>query len=231
MVRALGMGVGVGTAGISIRQAWQFIPSVYTKAMYKSPSYAKPSNRSYSYIPPMSTKLRVTMSLPKFSPAKILENIIFSIRFKKPDTDVDQSSSQNLGENGNVGSRNTIVDGQIAEREKLIERLQEETRKAGIEEPSESLGDRGEEITSVTKDTLNPSILWERREKDVEAERERRSFKSPGFSFSAAGLLFPYHLGVCQCLLENGYITVSMWKKLSFFSLFINFEFAWNSVS
>ena len=123
------------------------------------------------------------------------------------------------------------MDGQIAEREKLIERLQEETRKAGIEEPSEGLGDRGEEITSVTKDTLNPSILWERREKDVEAERERRSFKSPGFSFSAAGLLFPYHLGVCQCLLENGYITVSMWKKLSFSSLFINFEFAWNSVS
>lgn len=226
------MGVGVGTAGISIRQAWQFIPSVYTKAMYKSPSYAKPWNRSYSYIPPVSAKLRVTMSLPKFSPAKILENIIFSIRFKKPDTDVDQSSSQNLGENGNTGSRNTIVDGQIAEREKLIERLQEETRKAGIEEPSESSGDRGEEITSVTKDMLNPSILWERREKDVEAERERRSFKSPGFSFSAAGLLFPYHLGVCQCLLENGYITVCMWKKqLSFFSLFINFEFAWNSVS
>lgn len=218
MVRALGIGVGVGNAGVSIRQAWQFIPIVYTKAMYKSPSHAKPSNRSFLYIPPISAKLRVTMSLPKFSPAKILENIIFSIRFKKPDTDVDQNS----GENRNLGSRNSIVDGQIAERERLIESIQEETRRAGIVEPPESLGDRGEEITSVTKDTLNPSILWERREKDVQAERERRSFKSPGFSFSAAGLLFPYHLGVCQCLLENGYITVCMRRNLSFLSFLLS---------
>lgn len=30
---------------------------------------------------------------------------------------------------------------------------------------------------------------------------------SPGFSFSAAGLLFPYHLGVAQYLLDRGYIT------------------------
>jgi len=29
---------------------------------------------------------------------------------------------------------------------------------------------------------------------------------SPGFSFSAAGLLFPYHLGVAKFLLEKGYI-------------------------
>ncbi|KAH7299300.1 hypothetical protein KP509_24G004200 [Ceratopteris richardii] len=29
----------------------------------------------------------------------------------------------------------------------------------------------------------------------------------PGFSFSAAGLLFPYHLGVGKCLIEHGYIT------------------------
>lgn len=29
-----------------------------------------------------------------------------------------------------------------------------------------------------------------------------------GFSFSAAGLLFPYHLGVCQALMEAGLITV-----------------------
>ncbi|MCO5600300.1 hypothetical protein L7F22_054410 [Adiantum nelumboides] len=29
----------------------------------------------------------------------------------------------------------------------------------------------------------------------------------PGFSFSAAGLLFPYHLGVGKCLIERGYIT------------------------
>lgn len=30
-----------------------------------------------------------------------------------------------------------------------------------------------------------------------------------GFSFSAAGLLFPYHLGVCQKLMEAGLLTVS----------------------
>ncbi|KAK6143747.1 hypothetical protein DH2020_024095 [Rehmannia glutinosa] len=41
---------------------------------------------------------------------------------------------------------------------------------------------------------------------DVEAERRRKAVSSPGFSFSAAGLLFPYHLGVAQFLIEKGYI-------------------------
>ncbi|KAM3388328.1 hypothetical protein ACQJBY_010856 [Aegilops geniculata] len=52
-------------------------------------------------------------------------------------------------------------------------------------------------------------VLWEQRPEDVEAERQRRELAtaSPGFSFSAAGLLFPYHLGVAQCLLDKGYIT------------------------
>ncbi|XP_037486429.1 patatin-like phospholipase domain-containing protein 4 [Triticum dicoccoides] len=52
-------------------------------------------------------------------------------------------------------------------------------------------------------------VLWEQRPEDVEAERQRREVAtaSPGFSFSAAGLLFPYHLGVAQCLLDKGYIT------------------------
>ncbi|KAI5067875.1 hypothetical protein GOP47_0016220 [Adiantum capillus-veneris] len=36
---------------------------------------------------------------------------------------------------------------------------------------------------------------------------EKLELTSPGFSFSAAGLLFPYHLGVGQCLIERGYIT------------------------
>ncbi|CDY23095.1 BnaC07g30920D [Brassica napus] len=45
-----------------------------------------------------------------------------------------------------------------------------------------------------------------KRVKDVEAEKERRVITSPGFSFSAAGLLFPYHLGVAQLLIEKGYI-------------------------
>jgi hypothetical protein len=49
-------------------------------------------------------------------------------------------------------------------------------------------------------------MIWEQRVKDVEAEKERRVITSPGFSFSAAGLLFPYHLGVAQLLIEKGYI-------------------------
>lgn len=52
------------------------------------------------------------------------------------------------------------------------------------------------------------SVIWEQREEDVEAERERRKVTSPGFSFSAAGLLFPYHIGVARLLLERGYIKV-----------------------
>lgn len=64
-----------------------------------------------------------------------------------------------------------------------------------------------EEIAAVTEDDMEPSIVWEQRRKDVEAEKARSALTSPGFSFSAAGLLFPYHLGVGQCLIEHGYIT------------------------
>ena len=60
-------------------------------------------------------------------------------------------------------------------------------------------------------------MIWEQSVEDVEAdEKERRVITSPGFSFSAAGLLFPYHLGVAQLLIEKGYITV-----LLEFSMFI----------
>ncbi|XP_039145868.1 LOW QUALITY PROTEIN: uncharacterized protein LOC120283293 [Dioscorea cayenensis subsp. rotundata] len=58
----------------------------------------------------------------------------------------------------------------------------------------------------VVEDPTGEDVVWEQREKDVEAEREGRMVTSPGFSFSAAGLLFPYHLGVAQLLLEKGYI-------------------------
>jgi len=98
------------------------------------------------------------------------------------------------------------VERTVQEQEELLETLKEESRRAGIEELAEPLTD-GEETAAVTGDTLNPSYLWERREKDLIAERDLK-FTSPGFSFSAAGLLFPYHLGVCQCLIEQGYITV-----------------------
>lgn len=60
-----------------------------------------------------------------------------------------------------------------------------------------------EEITSVVDDG---DVVWEQRLKDVEAERKRKAVTSPGFSFSAAGLLFPYHLGVAKFLIEKGYI-------------------------
>ncbi|CAM0883615.1 unnamed protein product [Alopecurus aequalis] len=54
-------------------------------------------------------------------------------------------------------------------------------------------------------------VIWEQRPEDVEAERQRQRREvvttSPGFSFSAAGLLFPYHIGVARYLLEKGYIT------------------------
>ncbi|XP_027336196.1 patatin-like phospholipase domain-containing protein 2 isoform X2 [Abrus precatorius] len=61
-------------------------------------------------------------------------------------------------------------------------------------------------IGAVVEDEIDPDVVWEQRVKDVEAERSRRIVTNPGFSFSAAGLLFPYHLGVAQFLIQNGYI-------------------------
>ena len=59
-------------------------------------------------------------------------------------------------------------------------------------------------------------VVWEQRVEDVEAERRRRVVTSPGFSFSAAGLLFPYHLGVAKFLIEKGYIKVRIVSCLVF---------------
>ncbi|KAL5789831.1 hypothetical protein ACOSQ2_004719 [Xanthoceras sorbifolium] len=67
-------------------------------------------------------------------------------------------------------------------------------------------GDYEERIGKVMEDDIEPEVIWEQRVKDVEAEKERRVITSPGFSFSAAGLLFPYHLGVAQFLIEKGYL-------------------------
>ncbi|KAL4275195.1 hypothetical protein HN51_058086 [Arachis hypogaea] len=71
---------------------------------------------------------------------------------------------------------------------------------------SASVEEEEERIGAVVEDEIQPDVIWEQRVKDVEAERKRRVVTSPGFSFSAAGLLFPYHLGVAQFLIENGYI-------------------------
>ncbi|KZV20794.1 hypothetical protein F511_30436 [Dorcoceras hygrometricum] len=65
---------------------------------------------------------------------------------------------------------------------------------------------RKEKIAAVIEDPVQPDVVWEQSVEDVEAERRRKAVTSPGFSFSAAGLLFPYHLGVAQFLIENGYI-------------------------
>lgn len=67
---------------------------------------------------------------------------------------------------------------------------------------------RNEGIGAVVEDPVQPEIVWEQGVKDVEAERRRKAVTSPGFSFSAAGLLFPYHLGVARLLIEKGYIKV-----------------------
>ncbi|KAM3291101.1 patatin-like phospholipase domain-containing protein 2 [Capsicum chacoense] len=76
------------------------------------------------------------------------------------------------------------------------------------DEQSESyfLRRRKEGIASVVEDPVQPEVVWEQTEKDVEAEKKRKKVTSPGFSFSAAGLLFPYHLGVAKLLIEKGYI-------------------------
>lgn len=66
--------------------------------------------------------------------------------------------------------------------------------------------DDGDRIGAVMEDEIEPEVIWEQRVKDIEAEKERRVVTSPGFSFSAAGLLFPYHLGVADYLIEKGYI-------------------------
>lgn len=63
-----------------------------------------------------------------------------------------------------------------------------------------------ERIGAVMEDEIQPDVIWEQRVKDIEAERSRRVVTTPGFSFSAAGLLFPYHLGVAHFLIQNGYI-------------------------
>ncbi|XP_030513239.1 LOW QUALITY PROTEIN: uncharacterized protein LOC115727207 [Rhodamnia argentea] len=60
--------------------------------------------------------------------------------------------------------------------------------------------------TGFLRDKIEPVVMWEQKVKDVEAEQTRRVVVTgPGFSFSAAGLLLPYHLGVAQFLIEKGY--------------------------
>ncbi|KAG5248520.1 patatin phospholipase domain-containing protein [Salix suchowensis] len=75
-----------------------------------------------------------------------------------------------------------------------------------LEKSDDGNVDYEERIGAVMEDEVEPVVIWEQRVKDIEAEKERPAVTSPGFCFSAAGLLFPYHLGVAHLLIEKGYI-------------------------
>ncbi|KAG6780252.1 hypothetical protein POTOM_013106 [Populus tomentosa] len=75
-----------------------------------------------------------------------------------------------------------------------------------LEKSDDGIVDYEERIGAVMEDEVEPVVIWEQRVKDIEAEKERPVVTSPGFCFSAAGLLFPYHLGVAHLLIEKGYI-------------------------
>lgn len=68
------------------------------------------------------------------------------------------------------------------------------------------LSSRSAAMTSPTQAETYPSLLQQIEPHD-DADYAKLDLTSPGFSFSAAGLLFPYHLGVGKCLIEHGYIT------------------------
>ncbi|XP_010538890.1 PREDICTED: uncharacterized protein LOC104813074 isoform X3 [Tarenaya hassleriana] len=85
-------------------------------------------------------------------------------------------------------------------------RLIRTSEKPSSAPPIDETSDNGEKIVTVMEDKVEPEVIWGQRAKDVEAEKERKIVTSPGFSFSVGGLLFPYHLGVAQFLIEKGYI-------------------------
>ncbi|CAN8314077.1 unnamed protein product [Cochlearia groenlandica] len=110
-------------------------------------------------------------------------------------------SSPSGGDDGPTEKRSfAVVTGDlfIGIASRLLKRSNQRT-------PSPSIDD-GDKIATEIEDEIEPSMIWEQRIKDVEAEKEKKIITSPGFSFSAAGLLFPYHLGVAQLLIEKGYI-------------------------
>ncbi|CAK8530227.1 unnamed protein product [Lathyrus sativus] len=88
----------------------------------------------------------------------------------------------------------------------LASRLIKSSGPASDSDPVAMFENSKERIGAVVEDEIQPDVIWEQRVKDVEAERNRRVVTTPGFSFSAAGLLFPYHLGVAHFLIQNGYI-------------------------
>jgi len=240
MVRILATGLGLGTEFSSCIQQGVHCRTSLGNGIQMKPLAAMASFRRSKFMTTPILNMQVNLSLPnlKFAAFKFFENI--SSRFGTKENGSASSSAKQL-ENWNSNPSEDIVEGeealdgtsvgiedgnsqdnnakQIAIRETLVVTLQEESIRAGILDLAGAAGvEEEEKVATVTPDDRNPSILWEQREKDVTAELERKIFTSPGFSFSAAGLLFPYHLGVCECLIKHGYITVIL---MSFFSLFV----------
>jgi hypothetical protein len=229
MVRILATGLGLGTEFSSCIQQGVHCRTSLGNGIQMKPLVAMASFRRSKFMTTPILNMQVNLSLPnlKFAAFKFFENI--SSRFGTKENGSASSSAKQLenldskpsediveGEEALDGTSVGIEDGnsqdnnakQIAIRETLIVTLQEESIRAGILDLAGAAGvEEKEKVVTVTPDDRNPSILWEQREKDVTAELERKVFTSPGFSFSAAGLLFPYHLGVCECLIKHGYIT------------------------
>lgn len=120
--------------------------------------------------------------------------------------DVSASDDQGSGSSARRSAisvlRSGFIEGLLAiaaSRIKAKDATQEELRETWI-------SSRSAAMTSPTKRDTNPSVL-EQRESQKDACCAKPELTSPGFSFSAAGLLFPYHLGVSQCLIEHKCIT------------------------
>ena len=75
---------------------------------------------------------------------------------------------------------------------------------SSVENPRQTLLEVSEEIDASSRET----------EIEHDTPYVRPGLISPGFSFSAAGFLFPYHIGVARCLIEHGYITVCIYSVL-----------------
>ena len=113
----------------------------------------------------------------------------------------------------------------------LREHLSEYSSWDGEDSPSESSssisGDSSETPSSIGDESsadnsrqallgVSEEIVASSRETETEHDTPyvRPGLISPGFSFSAAGFLFPYHIGVARCLIEHGYITVCIYSVL-----------------
>ena len=94
----------------------------------------------------------------------------------------------------------------------LLPRLGGPSGRSGMSDKIEDGADTSADSTGGAvelQDDMNPAMVWVQSAKDKQAEEKiRPTFGRPGFSFSAAGLLFSYHLGVAQCLIDRGLINV-----------------------